>query len=82
MLAGQYGDAIKIKLTAPPVHGAANKMCIDFLSKHLQIPKSSIDILAGLKHRTKKIVCRVENAPDSEKMILKLKKSIQSLINR
>jgi uncharacterized protein (TIGR00251 family) len=82
MIAGKHGDALKIKLTAPPVHGAANKMCIQFLSKQLQIPKSSIEIISGLKHRTKQIVCRVETASDPEKTIIKLKKSIQSLANR
>ena len=33
MIAGLYKDALKIKLTAPPVEGAANRMCINFLSK-------------------------------------------------
>ncbi|MBW1752297.1 MAG: DUF167 domain-containing protein, partial [Deltaproteobacteria bacterium] len=29
MIAGLHGDALKIKLKAPPVDGAANKMCIE-----------------------------------------------------
>jgi uncharacterized protein (TIGR00251 family) len=40
MITGIYGDAIKIKLTAPPVNGAANKMCIKYLANILKIPRS------------------------------------------
>ncbi|MBW2166389.1 MAG: DUF167 domain-containing protein [Deltaproteobacteria bacterium] len=41
MITGIYGDAIKIKLTAPPIDGAANKMCIKFLAKCFKIPKTT-----------------------------------------
>ena len=61
MIAGRHGDALKIKLTAPPVGGAANKMCIQYLSKWLDIPKSSIEIIAGHTGRTKRVLLRLEN---------------------
>jgi hypothetical protein len=38
---------VKIRLTAPPVEGKANKELIKFLSSVLDIPPSSIEILAG-----------------------------------
>lgn len=53
---GLHGDAVKIKLTAPPVGGAANKMCIEFLAKHLKLPKSSVEILSGHSSRTKQVL--------------------------
>lgn len=56
MVAGIYGDTLKIKLTAPPVNGAANKMCINFLAKSLKVSKSSLEIVAGHSSRTKKIL--------------------------
>ena len=58
MIAGQHGDALKIKLTAPPVDGAANKMCIQYLSKFLKIPKSAIEIISGHTSRTKRLLLR------------------------
>jgi uncharacterized protein (TIGR00251 family) len=61
MIAGQHGDTLKIKLTAPPVGGAANKMCIQYLSKWLDIPKSSIEIISGHTGRTKRVLLRLEN---------------------
>jgi hypothetical protein len=42
-VAGSYGDALKINLTAPPVDNAANKACAVFLADLLSVAKSSID---------------------------------------
>lgn len=48
------GDGtIKIRLTAPPVDGKANKELVDFLSDILDVPKSKIDIVAGQTGRDK-----------------------------
>jgi uncharacterized protein len=46
-IVGLYGDAIKINLVAAPVDNAANRMCIDFLSKSLGVSKSSLKVLSG-----------------------------------
>jgi len=61
MIAGQHGDALKIKLTAPPVNGAANKMCIQYLAKWLKVPKSSIEIISGHNSRTKRLLLKFRN---------------------
>ena len=44
---------IKIRLTAPPVEGKANKSLKKFLSSILGIPRSDIEIISGLKGRNK-----------------------------
>ncbi len=46
-LAGEYADAVKIKLSAPPVEGKANAELIKFLSKSLGVSKSSISFVSG-----------------------------------
>ena len=61
MISGQHGDALKIKLTAPPVDDAANKMCVQYLAKCLKIPKSSIEIISGHTSRTKRLLFRYKN---------------------
>jgi uncharacterized protein (TIGR00251 family) len=53
---GPHGDALKIKLKAPPVDGAANKMCIEFLSKLSRVPKSTLEVISGHSSRTKRIL--------------------------
>lgn len=47
---------LKIRLTAPPVEGAANQQLIDFLSTLLDIRKNSVTIASGARSRTKRIL--------------------------
>jgi uncharacterized protein (TIGR00251 family) len=54
-IVGCHDDALKIKLTAPPVGGAANKQCIQILAKTLGLPKSAIAITGGQTSRMKQI---------------------------
>lgn len=51
----QQGEFIKIKVTAPPVEGQANKALIELLSKKLKKPKSHIRITAGESSRLKTV---------------------------
>lgn len=61
-IVGEHKDALKIKLTAPPVEGAANKSCIDLLAKCLKVSKSSIEIKLGHTGRSKAIlICLPDN---------------------
>jgi uncharacterized protein (TIGR00251 family) len=52
---GLHGDALKIRLTAPPVAGKANQALIKFLAKQLRIPPSSIEIITGHTSRQKQV---------------------------
>lgn len=52
-IVGVHGDALKIRLTSPPVEGAANAMLIKYLAKQLGIAKSSVSIHSGLSSRQK-----------------------------
>ena len=53
--AGLFDGIPKIKITAPPVEGAANKEIITIFAKLLNIPKSSIHISSGAASRLKTI---------------------------
>ncbi len=57
-VAGRYGDAIKIRVAAPPVDGAANEELIRFLAARLGIPRSRIAITAGTAGRRKTVAIR------------------------
>lgn len=54
-IVGNHQNALKIKLTAPPVGGAANKQCIQILAKALDLPKFAIKIITGQAGRRKQI---------------------------
>jgi uncharacterized protein (TIGR00251 family) len=69
MIAGIHGDAVKIKLTAPPIDNAANRMCIEFLSKCLSLPKSYFEIISGKSARKKKIRIRCQDDASAQAII-------------
>jgi uncharacterized protein (TIGR00251 family) len=54
-VAGIQDGALKIKLTAPPVEGKANKACIDFLARLLGMRRSALAIASGEKSRKKTV---------------------------
>ena len=68
-LAGCYQNALKVKLTAPPVEGAANKQCIQILAKTLAIPKSDLTIISGQTTRRKRI--QIRSTPENIKILNK-----------
>ena len=54
-LAGARHDAILIRLSAPPVDGAANEALIAFLSSLLDCPQRAITFISGQTGRSKRI---------------------------
>ena len=48
-------DALKVRISAPPVKGKANKALIGFLAKQLGVKKSEIEIVSGHTGRVKTI---------------------------
>jgi len=54
-VAGIQDDALKVKLTAPPVEGKANRACVDFLAELLGLRRSALSITSGEKSRKKTI---------------------------
>jgi len=54
-VAGIQDDALKVKLTAPPVEGKANRACVNFLAELLGLRRSALSITSGEKSRKKTI---------------------------
>ena len=53
---GELGDALKIRLCAPPVDGAANAALIEFLSDAFSLPRARVQLLAGATSRNKRVL--------------------------
>jgi len=68
-LAGVQGDALKLRITASPVEGAANKECVRFLSDMLGVKKSQIEIIAGHRSKNKKVSISGINRKDIERVV-------------
>ena len=56
--AGEVGDAMKVRLRAPPVDNKANKALVAFLADKLGIPPRRINIVAGRTNRNKTVLLR------------------------
>jgi uncharacterized protein (TIGR00251 family) len=54
-VAGRHGDAVKIRIAAPPVDGAANEELIRFLATRLRVPRNAIAITGGKSGRRKTV---------------------------
>jgi len=61
MVSGIHNNALKVKLTSPPVDGEANKALIKFLSKLFKVPKSTITIIRGETSRSKQVLIPMDD---------------------
>lgn len=53
--AGLHGEAMKIRLAAPPVDGKANEALVAYLAKTLGVPKSRVELISGETSRAKRL---------------------------
>jgi len=63
-IVGPYRDAIKVKVTSPPVEGKANEALIRFLAEEFRISPSSIKIIKG--HHSREKTLRISGDVDQE----------------
>jgi len=63
---GVHGDALKVKLTSPPVDGKANDQLKAMLSKRLDIAASKIDVRSGHTGRRKTLEIKDLSAREVE----------------
>ena len=61
-IAGVHGDAVRVRVAAPPADGAANTELLRFLADRLGVPKGKVRIVAGALGRRK--VIEVEGLGD------------------
>lgn len=54
-LAGERDGALVVRLTAPPVEGAANEALLRFLARRLDVAPSSLSVVHGARGRVKVI---------------------------
>jgi hypothetical protein len=54
-IVGVANGALRVRLHAPPVDGAANDALVRFLADRLEVSRSAVRIVAGTTSRTKTI---------------------------
>jgi uncharacterized protein (TIGR00251 family) len=63
-VAGVQGDALKLRITAPPVEGKANKECVRMVAEFLGVKRTQVAILSGHASRTKTVAVDGINATE------------------
>lgn len=59
-IAGRHGEALKVRITAPPVDGRANAALVDFLAQRLGLSRAAVELKSGQTSRRK--VLRISGA--------------------
>ncbi|WP_265588335.1 DUF167 domain-containing protein [Chitinilyticum piscinae] len=54
-VAGLHGEALKIRLAAPPVDGKANQSLLAWLAEHFAVPLRQVELLSGAGSRQKRV---------------------------
>ncbi len=70
-------EFLKVKITAQPVDGKANKAVIEFLSKQFKVPKSSFKLLKGHSSKDKTFLIKT----DDVSKINEIKSFVNSVVN-
>lgn len=61
-IVGLYGEALKLRLAAAPVEGKANAALIEYIAALLDVPRASVELVAGAASRRK--LLRISGAAD------------------
>jgi len=54
-VAGWHGEALKLRLAAPPVDGAANQELVRYLAERLGMRRADVQLLSGRGGRRKRV---------------------------
>lgn len=66
---GLHGSALKIKVQARAVEGAANAALIEFLAGELQVPRGRCVLVSGEKSREKRVLVQAAPRPHAEEVL-------------
>ena len=67
-------EFVKVKITAQPIEGKANKGLIEFLAKKFKIPKTSIEIVKGETTKEKTLFFSIKDEEKQSFIVSQLTK--------
>jgi uncharacterized protein len=67
--AGEHNGALRVRIAAPPVEGAANRELAKLLAKTFKLPRSAVEIIAGSNSKNKTIRIRGADAAVLEQIV-------------
>lgn len=54
-IAGRHGDRLKLRVSAPPVDGAANRAVVEFVAARLNVARKDVSVVRGITSRAKTV---------------------------
>jgi uncharacterized protein (TIGR00251 family) len=69
-IVGEHDGALRIRIAAPPVEGAANRELIKVLAKCFELPQNAVEIVSGANSKSKTVRIRGAKAARLERLIL------------
>jgi len=61
-IVGRHGDALKVRLVAPPVEGQANIELCQFLAQYFGVLREEVQILSGKRGKQKRVLIKGKTA--------------------
>lgn len=71
-IAGEHNGALRVRIAAPPVEGAANRELTKLLAKTFKLPQSAVEIIAGNNSKNKTIRIHGADAAVLEQIVQSL----------
>ena len=68
-IAGEYNGALRVRIAAAPVEGAANRELIKVLAKSFKLPQNAVEIVSGANAKNKIVRIRGANAARLEQLV-------------
>ena len=68
-LAGRYGDAWKVRVSAPAERGRANEAVLDLLADKVELPRRSLSIVSGHGAREKIVLMEGIGSAEAERRL-------------
>lgn len=66
---GRHGDALKVKVAAPPTGGRANEACTELVAEVFGVKPAAVTLTAGASSRTKRVAVKGVEADDVVKLL-------------
>jgi len=68
-IVGEHDGALRVRIAAPPVEGAANRELVKLLARSFALPQNAVEIISGANSKTKTVRIRGADAAQLEQLI-------------
>jgi len=68
-IVGEHGEALKVRLAAPPVDGKANAELLAYLAERLGLPRTALTLKSGESSRQKRVAVILPGALILERLL-------------